>query len=117
MFGSIEFNDRKSTNATRVKPRSSQGESKVKLIGLKENPFTFDAPADQSALILDGVNYEGPITMKTKPKTEIEAMEKTISSNHFSIMKFQPFENQELFIWIKPKDKTHALDVYINIGN
>ena len=114
MFGSIEF---KGSNSTKVNRRSTEGQTKVKLVGLKQNPFTFGASADQSALILDGVNYEGPITMKTKPKTEIEAMEKTISSNHFSIMKFQPFENQELFIWIKPKDKTHALDVYINIGN
>ena len=117
MFGSIEFKDVKSTNATRVKPRLSKRQSKVKLVGLKENPFTFGAPADQSVLILDEVNDEGAITMKTKPKTDIEAIKKTISSNHFSIMKFQPFENQELFIWIKPEDKTHALDVYINIGN
>ena len=86
------------------------------MIGLKENPFTFGAPADQSVLTLGGVDGAGPIIMKTKPKTKIEAIEKTISSSHFSIMKFQPIENQELFIWIKPKDKTHALDVYINIG-
>ena len=105
MFGSVEFNR-----------RSSESQQKVKLVGLKENPFTFGATADQPALILEGLNGGGPIIMKTKPKTKIEAMEKTISSSHFSIMKFQPVENQELFIWIKPKDKTHALDIYINIG-
>ena len=110
MFGSIEF------VVTKVNRRSSEGQQKVKLVGLKENPFTFGATADQPVLSLGGLNGGGPIIMKTKPKTKIEAMEKTISSSHFSIMKFQPIENQELFIWIKPKDKTHALDIYINIG-
>ena len=111
-FGSIQFK----INSSKVTRRSSDGKSKVKLIGLRENPFTFGAPADQSVLTLGGADAEGPILMKTKPKTKIEAIEKMISSSHFSIMKFQPIENQELFIWIKPKDKTHALDVYINIG-
>ena len=116
MFGSIEFKKEGSTNATKVNRRSSEGQQKVKLVGLKENPFTFGATADQPVLNLGGLNGADPIIMKTKPKTKIEAMEKTISSSHFSIMKFQPVENQELFIWIKPKDKTHALDIYINIG-
>ena len=111
-FGSVHFK----TNSSKVTKRSSDGQSKVKLIGLQQNPFTFGAPADQSVLTLGEVDVEGPIVMKTKPKTKIEAMEKIISSSHFSIMKFQPIENQELFIWINPKDKTHALDVYINIG-
>ena len=111
-FGSVHFK----TNSSKVTKRSSDGQSKVKLIGLQQNPFTFGALADQSVLTLGGVDVEGSIVMKTKPKTKIEAMEKIISSSHFSIMKFQPIENQELFIWIKPKDKTHALDVYINIG-
>ena len=120
MFGSIEFKKEVSANVTnvvtKVNRRSSEGQQKVKLVGLKENPFTFGATADQPVLSLGVLNGGGPIIMKTKPKTKIEAMEKTISSRHFSIMKFQPVENQELFIWIKPKDKTHALDIYINIG-
>lgn len=90
--------------------------TRVKLVGLKENPFTFGAPADQSVMILNGVDDHGSVIMRTKPKSKIEAEEKTISSNHFSIMKFQPFENQELFIWIKPKHKTHVFDVFMNIG-
>ena len=116
MFGSVEFKKEVSANATKVNRRSSDSQQKVKLVGLKENPFTFGATANQPALILEGLNGEGPIIMKTKPNTKIEAMEKTISTSHFSIMKFQPIENQELFIWIKPNDKTHALDIYINIG-
>ena len=115
MFGSVKFKKEVSVNATKVNGWS-ESRQKVKLVGLKENPFTFGATADQPALILEGLNGEGPIIMKTKPNTKIEAMEKTISTSHFSIMKFQPIENQELFIWIKPKDKTHALDIYINIG-
>ena len=113
MFGSIEF---KGSNSTKVNRRSTKGQTKLKLVGLKQNPFTFGAPADQPVLTLDGIDGVGPVILKTKPKTKIEPMEKIISTSHFSIMKFQPVENQELFIWIKPKDKTHALDIYINIG-
>ena len=116
MFGSIQFIDKGPTNLTKVNRRSTEGQTKVKLIGLKQNPFTFGAPADQPVLTLGGIDVGGPVILKTKPKTEIKPMEKTISTSHFSIMKFQPVENQELFIWIKPKDKTHALDIYINIG-
>ena len=116
MFGSIQFIGKGPKNSTKVNRRSTEGQTKVKLIGLKQNPFTFGAPADQPVLTLSGIDGGGPIILKTKPKTKIEPMEKTISTSHFSIMKFQPVENQELFIWIKPKDKTHALDIYINIG-